>query len=94
MKRLTFLAGLAALLTAGTALAEPVILTLWHMEQPPHRVQRMQELIDAFNKANPGHRGEAGAAELGRDLCQGACRHAGRATRRTFCSPFPISRRS
>ncbi|MET0596516.1 MAG: sugar ABC transporter substrate-binding protein [Mesorhizobium sp.] len=53
MKRLTFLAGLAALLSAGTALAEPVNLTLWHMEQPPHRVQRMQELLDEFNKANP-----------------------------------------
>lgn len=28
-------------------------LLLWHMEQPPHRVQRYQELIDQFNAANP-----------------------------------------
>jgi multiple sugar transport system substrate-binding protein len=28
-------------------------VTLWHMEQPPHRVARIQELIDAFNAANP-----------------------------------------
>ncbi|MCX5512725.1 ABC transporter substrate-binding protein [Kaistia algarum] len=26
---------------------------LWHMEQPPQRVQRIQDLIDAFNAANP-----------------------------------------
>jgi multiple sugar transport system substrate-binding protein len=26
---------------------------LWHMEQPPHRVERVQSLIDAFNAANP-----------------------------------------
>ena len=26
---------------------------LWHMEQPPHRVARIQELIDEFNAANP-----------------------------------------
>ncbi len=28
-------------------------IKIWHMEQPPHRVQRVQELIDAFNAANP-----------------------------------------
>jgi multiple sugar transport system substrate-binding protein len=28
-------------------------VTLWHMEQPPHRVARIQELIDEFNAANP-----------------------------------------
>ncbi len=32
---------------------EKVQITLWHMEQPPHRVQRVQELIDEFNAANP-----------------------------------------
>lgn len=32
---------------------DPVEVTLWHMEQPPHRVARIQELIDAFNAANP-----------------------------------------
>lgn len=46
-------AGFASLLLSGAAYAEPVNLTLWHMEQPPHRVQRMQELLDEFNKAHP-----------------------------------------
>jgi multiple sugar transport system substrate-binding protein len=32
----------------------PVEVTFWHMEQPPHRVERVQQLIDEFNKANPG----------------------------------------
>jgi multiple sugar transport system substrate-binding protein len=32
---------------------EPVEVTFWHMEQPPHRVERFQELIDEFNAANP-----------------------------------------
>lgn len=36
----------------GTA-ASKVTVRLWHQEQPPHRVKRMQELIDEFNKANP-----------------------------------------
>jgi multiple sugar transport system substrate-binding protein len=40
-------------LTGGAHAAGPVTITLWHMEQPPHRVQRVQELLDAFNKANP-----------------------------------------
>jgi multiple sugar transport system substrate-binding protein len=33
--------------------AAPVSITLWNMEQPAYRVQRFQELIDEFNKANP-----------------------------------------
>jgi multiple sugar transport system substrate-binding protein len=42
------------LLTPLPALAQdPVEVTLWHMEQPPHRVARIQELIDEFNAANP-----------------------------------------
>ncbi|MDF1598912.1 ABC transporter substrate-binding protein [Mesorhizobium sp. YIM 152430] len=46
--------GAATMLTPAAALAqETVRLTLWHMEQPPHRVERIQELIDAFNAANP-----------------------------------------
>ena len=53
MKKTLTLAALAATLFAGTAYAEPVNLTFWHMEQPPHRVQRMQELLDEFNKAHP-----------------------------------------
>lgn len=36
------------------AAGAPVEVTLWHMEQPPHRVARVQELIDEFNAANPG----------------------------------------
>ncbi len=32
----------------------PVEIVIWHMEQPPHRVDRIQELIDEFNAANPG----------------------------------------
>ncbi len=33
--------------------AAPVEITVWHMEQPPHRVARFQKLIDEFNAANP-----------------------------------------
>lgn len=48
----TLLAGL--MLAPLPALADdPVEVTLWHMEQPPHRVARIQELIDEFNAANP-----------------------------------------
>jgi len=36
------------------AISETVEITLWHMEQPPHRVDRIQMLIDEFNAANPG----------------------------------------
>ncbi len=46
----------AAILAVGMlpALAqEPVQITIWHMEQPPHRVERIQLLIDEFNAANP-----------------------------------------
>lgn len=38
----------------ATAQGDVVEITLWHMEQPPHRVERFQELIDEFNAANPG----------------------------------------
>jgi multiple sugar transport system substrate-binding protein len=51
---------LKSLLTAAIVLSplplaaqDPTEVTLWHMEQPPHRVARIQELIDAFNAANP-----------------------------------------
>lgn len=53
MKKLTALLAGATLLTPLGAMAAPVEITLWHMEQPPHRVARVQELIDAFNAANP-----------------------------------------
>lgn len=42
------------LVPAGAFAQDAVEVTLWHMEQPPHRVARVQELIDAFNAANPG----------------------------------------
>ena len=41
-----------SLMGAGAVQAAAVNITLWHMEQPPQRVQRVQELIDEFNKAN------------------------------------------
>ena len=41
------------LASSSLAGSEPVEITLWHMEQPPHRVARIQELIDEFNAANP-----------------------------------------
>lgn len=52
MKTILPFAAVAALLSSA-AYAEPVSLTLWHMEQPPHRVQRVQGLLDEFNKAHP-----------------------------------------
>lgn len=42
-----------AVLAPLTVNAAPVEVTLWHMEQPPHRVARIQEIIDAFNAAHP-----------------------------------------
>ncbi|AJY47304.1 ABC transporter substrate-binding protein [Martelella endophytica] len=44
---------LAAVLISSAAYAAPVELTLWHMEQPPQRVQRIQEMLDAFNDSHP-----------------------------------------
>jgi multiple sugar transport system substrate-binding protein len=49
----TLLAGSALLLPLPAFAQDPVQVTLWHMEQPPHRVARIQELIDEFNAANP-----------------------------------------
>ena len=54
MKMIMKLALASTMLLPAAAFAqEKVELTLWHMEQPPHRVARVQELIDAFNAANP-----------------------------------------
>ncbi|SNY90204.1 multiple sugar transport system substrate-binding protein [Cohaesibacter sp. ES.047] len=53
MKRLMALLAGATLLAPVATLADPVEVTVWHMEQPPQRVARIQELIDAFNEANP-----------------------------------------
>ncbi|MEE9463632.1 MAG: ABC transporter substrate-binding protein [Bacteroidales bacterium] len=41
------------LATSSIVASEPVEITFWHMEQPPHRVERVQKLIDEFNAANP-----------------------------------------
>ena len=51
----TILVLLLVLLMVAPTMAqdEPVEVTFWHMEQPPHRVERFQELIDEFNTANP-----------------------------------------
>lgn len=58
MTKKTFFSFLLVLLLTASVLPaaaqdEPVEVTLWHMEQPPHRVERVQELIDEFNEANP-----------------------------------------
>jgi hypothetical protein len=86
---------LASLLAGSASLAaaqEPVEIRLWHMEQPPHRVERVQELIDEFNAANPGiavtQSRRAGARSMPRRRPRSPP-----ATRRTSCSPFPTSRR-
>ncbi|MEW6046765.1 MAG: extracellular solute-binding protein [Bacillota bacterium] len=36
--------------SAGAGVVE---LRMWHMEQPPHRVQRVQEIIEEFQRQNP-----------------------------------------
>jgi len=46
-----FATALALLL--GTVYAQNIELTLWHMEEPPHRVERFQQLVDEFNAAHP-----------------------------------------
>ncbi len=51
-KLMAVLAGTSFLIPAY-AMAAPIEITLWHMEQPPQRVERVQEVIDAFNAANP-----------------------------------------
>lgn len=43
----------AATLMSSAAYSAPVEVTIWHMEQPPHRVARVQELLDTFNAAHP-----------------------------------------
>jgi len=38
---------------SGGAGGKVTELTLWHMEEPPNRVKRFKEVVDAFNAANP-----------------------------------------
>ncbi len=55
MRTILKLALATTMLMPAAAFAQDAVeITLWHMEQPPHRVARVQELIDAFNAANPG----------------------------------------
>jgi multiple sugar transport system substrate-binding protein len=39
--------------TATPAAQAPVEVVVWHMEQPPNRVQRYQQIIDEFNSSHP-----------------------------------------
>jgi multiple sugar transport system substrate-binding protein len=52
MKKHAFLASLVALVIASMAVAQTSV-TIWHMEQPPHRVERFNELAAEFSAANP-----------------------------------------
>ena len=52
-RNVVFASLVAILAASGSAQADPVQIRLWHMEQPPQRVARVQQLIDEFNKANP-----------------------------------------
>lgn len=56
LHRLSLVVMVLLLLTSSIVVAqdEPVELLLWHMEQPPQRVERIQMLLDEFNAANPG----------------------------------------
>jgi multiple sugar transport system substrate-binding protein len=42
----------------GTGSSEDKTLTLWHMEQPPHRVEAWQKIIDDYNATDPEYRVE------------------------------------
>jgi multiple sugar transport system substrate-binding protein len=48
-----FVSSWLLVLSLGATVLAQTEVRLWHMEQPPYRVERMQELIDAFNAANP-----------------------------------------
>ena len=58
LNRVLHLAIVLLLLTSSLGIVAaqdaPVELMIWHMEQPPHRVERIQMLLDEFNAANPG----------------------------------------
>jgi len=45
---------LGFLLIALVSYAAPVKLVFWHMEARPHRVERIKELCEEFNKTHPG----------------------------------------
>ena len=52
--RLCLFAALLALALMPLQAQDAVEIVIWHMEQPPQRVERVQGLIDEFNAANPG----------------------------------------
>lgn len=56
--KIVLLVALLALVLSSVSFAaaqdSPVQIMLWHMEQPPQRVARIQQLMDEFNAANPG----------------------------------------
>lgn len=51
--RTRLLAGAALSALVPLSAAAQTELTLWHMEQPPHRVERVQMLLDEFNESHP-----------------------------------------
>ncbi len=53
-RRTGLLAGAALAVLMPLSAAAQTQLTLWHMEQPPHRVERVQMLLDEFNESHPG----------------------------------------
>ncbi|WP_204318708.1 ABC transporter substrate-binding protein [Pseudooceanicola aestuarii] len=53
MHKTTLLGGAALAVLLPFAASAQTELTLWHMEQPPHRVDRVQMLLDEFNAAHP-----------------------------------------
>ncbi|WP_375688273.1 ABC transporter substrate-binding protein [Pseudooceanicola sp. LIPI14-2-Ac024] len=52
-RRTHLLAGAALTALMPLSAAAQTELTLWHMEQPPHRVERVQMLLDEFNESHP-----------------------------------------
>jgi multiple sugar transport system substrate-binding protein len=42
--------------TSGTAGGDDKTVILWHMEQPPNRVETFQKLIDSYNATNPQYK--------------------------------------
>ena len=60
---------------------DKVSITFWHMEEPAYRVERFPDPDRRVQRCQPRHRGQAGSAELGRGLYQGA--RGGRGWQRT-----------
>jgi multiple sugar transport system substrate-binding protein len=95
LKRLPICLLLMVLLAVAipTTAQDAVEVTLWHMEQPPHRVERIQELIDEFNAANPDVVVSQEVQSWG-DIYQKLRRLSRLAMHQKSCSPFQTLRRS